>query len=85
MQEKYMVNDVLAQVNSSLGNYATIITEAATPEFRKAVQDIRNSCEAFQYDLFKVAQSKGYYQPAAMADTAEIHKVWSAFSSPSAK
>lgn len=85
MQEKYMVNDILSQVNSSLGTYASVIAQAATPEFRKTIQDIRNSCETFQYDLFKVAQSKGYYQPAAMADTAEIHKVWSSFSSPNAK
>jgi spore coat protein CotF len=85
MQEKYMVNDILAQTNSSLKTYASVITESATPEFRKTIQDIRNSCEAFQYDLFKVAQSKGYYQPAEMADSAEIHKVWSTLSSPNSK
>lgn len=75
MLEKYMVNDILSGVNSSLGNYANIITQASCPEFRKAMQDIRNSCEAFQYDLYKVAQSKGYYKPAAIATPNEVQTV----------
>ena len=79
MLEKYMVNDVLSQVNSSLGTYAGVIAQAACPEFRKTMQDIRNSSETFQYDLFKVAQSKGYYEPAAIATPQEIETVKNLF------
>ena len=79
MLEKYMVNDVLSQVNSSLGTYAGVIAQASCPEFRKTIQDIRNSCETFQYDLYKVAQSKGYYQPAEMAKPEEIESVKNIF------
>ena len=75
MLEKYMVNDILSGVNSSLGTYANVITQASCPEFRKTMQDIRNSCEAFQYELYKVAQSKGYYQPASIATPAEVQNV----------
>ena len=75
MDEKYMVNDILSGVNSSLTNYENVITQASCPEFRKTMQDIRNSCEAFQYDLFKVAQSKGYYKPASMATPQEVTTV----------
>ena len=50
MLEKYMVNDILSSVNSSLGTYANVITQASCPEFRKTMQDIRNSSGAFQYD-----------------------------------
>ena len=75
MLEKYMVNDVLSQVNISICNYANIITQASCPEFRKTMQDIRNSCETFQYDLYKVAQNKGYYQPAKMATPEEVQTV----------
>lgn len=75
MLEKYMVNDILSGVNSSLTNYATVITQASCPEFRKTMQDIRNSCEAFQYDLYKVAQGKGYYQPATIATPNEVQTV----------
>ena len=79
MLEKYMVNDVLSQVNSSLGTYAGVIAQASWPEFRKTIQDIRNSCETFQYDLYKVAQSKGYYQPAEMATPEEVATVKNLF------
>ncbi len=79
MLEKYMVNDVLSQVNSSIGNYANVITQASCPEFRKAIQDIRNSCETFQYDLYKMAQSKGYYKPAEIATPEEVQTVKNIF------
>ena len=75
MLEKYMVNDILSGVNSSLGTYANVIAQASCPEFRKTMQDIRNSCEAFQYELYKVAESKGYYKPAAKATTTEVETV----------
>ncbi len=75
MLEKYMVNDVLSQVNNSIGNYADVITQAACPEFRRTVQNMRNNCEVFQYELFKIAQNKGYYQPAEMATPEEISQV----------
>lgn len=79
MLERYMVNDVLSQVNSSLGTYAGVIAQASCPEFRKTIQDIRNSCETFQYDLYKVAQAKGYYQPAEMATPEEVATVKNLF------
>lgn len=75
MLEKYVVSDILSQVNSSLGTYAGVIAQASCPEFRKTMQDIRNSCETFQYDLYKVAQSKGYYQPAQIATPEEVQAV----------
>lgn len=79
MLEKYMVSDVLSQVNSGIGNYANVITQASCPEFRKAIQDIRNSSEAFQYELYKLAQSKGYYQPASIATPQEVQNVRNIF------
>ena len=44
-------------------------------QLRQTVQQIRNSDESFQYELFKVAQSKGYYKPAAAATVTEIQTV----------
>ena len=79
MLEKFMVNDVLSQVNSSIGNYANVITQAACPEFRSTIQDMRNQCETFQYELFKVAQNKGYYKPAEIATPEEVNTVKSLF------
>ena len=42
---------------------------------RQNFQKIINSDESFQYELFKVAQSKGYYKPAQKATTTEIETV----------
>ncbi len=75
MQEKAMVNDALASVKSSLTTYANVISECANPSLRSTIQQIRNNCEASQLELFKIAQNKGYYQPAAMADNNEVQQV----------
>ena len=42
---------------------------------RQTFKQISNSYESFQYELFKVAQSKGYYKPAQKATTTEIETV----------
>ena len=41
-------------------------------QLRQTLQQIRNSDESFQYELFKVANSKGYYKPAQKATVTEI-------------
>ena len=75
MDEKTMVNDILSGVKAELTTYQTAITEAANQELRQTMQSIRNSNEVFQYELFKVAQTKGYYEPAAQATPMEIANV----------
>ena len=75
MEEKYMVNDILEGTKGSLKTYAGVIAEAENTDLRQTVQEIRNSCETFQYDLFRVANMKGYYAPAAKATPNEIDQV----------
>ena len=72
MDEKTMVNDILAGVKSGLTAYQTAISETENSTLRQAFQQIRNGDESFQYELFKVAQNKGYYQPATKASMSEI-------------
>lgn len=72
MQEKDMVNDILSMINSSLTGYANVIAQTANPELRQTIQQMRNSDENFQYSLFKVAEQKGYYKPAVLANQADI-------------
>lgn len=71
-QEKEMVNDALASIKSSLTAYTTAISECSNPNLRSALVQIRNGDENSQYELYKIAQSKGYYQPAHMADDSEV-------------
>lgn len=79
MQDKEMVNDVLSQLNSSLTGYANVISQASNQQFRQTIQQIRNSCETFQYDLYKVAEQKGFYKPAQQAEQKDIMQVKSQF------
>lgn len=75
MDEKTMVNDILNGVNSELTTYQGVISETENMQLRQTVQQIRNSDESFQYELFKVAQNKGYYKPAQPATVTEIQAV----------
>lgn len=75
MEEKYMVNDILESVKAELTTYQGVISEAENIGLRQTIQTIRNNDEAFQFDLFKVAQLKGYYTPAEKATQNQIEKV----------
>lgn len=75
MDEKTMVNDVLSNVKASLTAYQIAISESENTGLRQTFQTIRNNDESFQYELFKVAETKGYYKPAAKATITEINSV----------
>ncbi len=75
MNEKVMVNDILSGVKSSLTTYQNAISESENTELRQTLQQIRNNDESFQYELFKVAQAKVYYNPANKATITEIDEV----------
>lgn len=75
MDEKTMVNDVLSSLKASLTTYQGVISEAENIQLRQTIQQIRNNDESFQYELFKVAQAKGYYKPASQATVTEIQTV----------
>lgn len=75
MEEKTMVNDILSGVKSDLTAYQTAISECENMQLRQIFQTIRNNDESFQYELFKIAQAKGYYKPAQKATVTEISSV----------
>ena len=75
MEEKYMVNDILESTKAGLTTYQGIISEAENTQLRQTIQTLRNNDETFQYELYKVAQQKGYYTPAGQAPQTEVEKV----------
>ena len=75
MEEKTMVYDILSGVKSDLTAYQTAISESENMNLRQTFQQIRNNDESFQYELFKVAETKGYYKPAQKATSTEIETV----------
>lgn len=71
MQEKDMVLDALNTTKASLATYQTAIIECNCQELRTTFQQMRDGDEQFQFDLYKVANKKGYYktpQPAEQKD-----------------
>ena len=64
MEEKYMVNDILENSKSSIKDFGGAILECSNSELRQTIQNLRNSQESFQYELYRLAESKGYYCPA---------------------
>lgn len=79
LQDKEMVNDALASIKSGLTAYETAITECANMQLRSTLQQIRNSDENSQYELYKIAESKGFYKPAQMVNEQEVQQVKSQF------
>ena len=75
MDEKTMVNDILGCVKSGLTTYQNVISETENMALRQTLQQMRNNDESFQYELFKVAQAKGYYKPACEATQTEIQNI----------
>ena len=74
MEEKYMVNDILENSKNEIKNYTDSILECSNIELRQTIQSIRNTQESFQYELFKLAVSKGYYTPDEISKPEEINK-----------
>lgn len=75
MEEKTMVNDILDGVKSELKAYQGAILECENMQLRQAFQQIRNNGESFQYEIYKIAQAKGYYKPATKATVTEVDTV----------
>lgn len=75
MEEKTMVNDILDGVKSELKAYQGAILECENMQLRQTFQQIRNNGENFQYEIYKIAQSKGYYKPATKATVTEVDTV----------
>lgn len=75
MKEKDMVSDVLAGTKASIDSYTKAITECANQQLRGTLQQLRNEAEQFQYQLFQIAEQKGYYTPAPTADQKTIQQV----------
>jgi spore coat protein CotF len=75
LQDKTMVNDALSMAKASLTTYTTAIAECANLELRSALQQIRGNDEKGQYELYKLAESKGFYKPAMMAADQDIQQI----------
>ena len=83
LQDKTMVNDTLAMMKGKLNLFTQAISECANPNLRETLQQLRDTCETSQFNMYSLAESKGYYQPAMMAQDTEIQQVKSQIQSGS--
>ncbi|HLR35565.1 MAG TPA: spore coat protein [Tissierellales bacterium] len=75
MQEKDIVDDILSGTKASLNSYAKAISECANQQLRNTFTQLRNADEQFQYQLFQIAEQKGYYTPAPTANQKDIQEI----------
>ena len=79
MQEKVMVSDTLASINSELTRYAGMIAQTENKELKSTLKQFRNACEQTQEELYQIARDKQYYVPAQKATEEEVAHVRSLF------
>ena len=75
--ENLQLRQVLQQLRDDTESFQYELFKVAKSnlQLRQVLQQLRDDTESFQYELFKVAKSKGYYKPAAPADSSEIQTV----------
>jgi spore coat protein CotF len=83
MQEKTMVADVLAGVNSELAKFGAMIAETENMELKQTLKQLRTSCEQSQEEIYQIAREHSYYVPAAKATAEEVAHVKSLFTGAS--
>ncbi len=75
MREKDIVNDVLSSTKAGITNYSKAISECSNQKLRQTLKQIRDEDEKFQYQLYQVAEQKGYYKPAKRANQQDVDEV----------
>lgn len=81
MQEKDMVNDILGGTKASINCYTTAIVECSNQQLRSTLQTLRNEAEQMQYQLYQMAEQKGYYKAAPQASSKDITEIKSSLAS----
>lgn len=75
MQEQAMVTDALNSINNGIKSLSDMITQTDNQQLRQTLQQMRNQAETCQYELYTIAKSKNYYQPAKQVSQQEIADV----------
>lgn len=75
MEEKAMVKEAFEETKMDLLTFQRVIIETKNMELRQTIQQIRNNCESFQYELLKIAEIKNYCKESPKATAVEISSV----------
>ena len=80
LDEKTMVADTLAGINGELVRYGEMIPQTENMQLKQVLKQFRNQCETSQEEIYQLARSKQYYEPAAKATAEEIQHLRSVVS-----
>jgi len=80
MQDRDIFNDLLSGTKHSINSYTMAIQETDNQQLRSTWQTLRTEAEQMQYQIYQMAEQKGYYVPAPQADQNDIQKIKSSFS-----
>lgn len=75
MQERDIVNDLLSGTKASIDSYTKAIQECSNQQLRSTLQTLRNEAEQMQYQLYQMAEQKGYYVPAPPASKNDVNHI----------
>ena len=81
MQDRDMVNDILAGTKSSINVYTHAIMESSNQQLRNTLIQLRDEAEKMQYQIYQMAEQKGWYMPAPQANQADVNKIKTSLSS----
>ena len=70
-----MMNDVLDNLKNDINSYQNLILNCTNIELRNTLQNIRNNQENFQYELYKLSETKGYSFETLKATIEDIENI----------
>lgn len=80
MHDREILNDLLGGTKASINCYTTAIVECSNQQLRSTLQTLRSEAEQMQYQLYQMAEQKGYYMPAPKANQQDVQKIKSGLS-----
>ena len=80
MQDREIVNDLMAGAKASINAYTMAIVESSNQQLRSTWKTLRDEAEQMHYQLYQMAEQKGYYMPAPPAHQQDVQKIKSGLS-----
>lgn len=81
MQERDILNDLLGGAKASISCYTTAIVECSNQQLRSTFQTLRTEAEQMQYQLYQMAEQKGYYMADPQANQNDVQSIKTSLSS----
>lgn len=74
-QDKEMGSDVLDMLKHQCVGLTKAAIECSNADLRNTLMQMRQFCEAAQWEMYRLAEQKGWYLPASPAEHQQIQRV----------